>query len=77
MGRVSSSNITRILMPEMAVSKDDCSAERLDFTWYSVDCSQGSQDSHCSDGGEVQFLHIQAVLQSARKIYRSIVKIQV
>ena len=77
MGRVSSSNITRILMPEMTVSKDDCSAERLDFTWYSVDCSQGPEDSHRSDGGEVQFLHIQTVLQSARKIYRSVVDIQV
>ena len=67
MGRVSSSNITRILIPGMAVSKNHCSQQKLWVTWYSVNCSQGSQDSHCSDGWEVQFLHIQAVLQSTRK----------
>ena len=36
-------------------------------TGNSVDCSERSKNSHCPDGAQVQFLHVEAVFQGTEK----------
>ena len=66
MGRVSNSSITKILMP-FQKSICQCLDKHLHHlhTWNAVDGPERPEHTDRPDGGEVELLHVEAVLQRA------------